>query len=308
MAEFNDYGAGAINAAVKGLLQGMQYGQEVKERREERDENKRFREMELNARMKAEEEKRARDEALQAYSKRKDEFQARSGLINAGRRLPQLVEGQSIYDVDISNLPIDQEYLAAKAASDPMRAALQKVQLQSSLAELSEKQKPKQYEFTAGGFAKRMEGAEKKFDALLKEGFDPTTFNVQVEGLTPEILASQKSPKVKQYEQAKRDFVSAVLRKESGAAISPQEYASEAQKYFPQAGDTPEVLAQKKVSRLQALENLKAESGKAFQAIPSVPLMPMLPNESQIAPDAGLSAKEARRQELLRKAMQNAPK
>lgn len=68
----NDYGAGAISAAVKGLMQGMQQGDEMSMRREERDENKRFREMELSSRMRAEDEKRAREAALDKYNKEKD--------------------------------------------------------------------------------------------------------------------------------------------------------------------------------------------------------------------------------------------
>ena len=111
MAEFNDYGAGAIGAAVKGLLQGMQYGQEVKDRREERDENKRFREMELNARMKAEEEKRARDSALDQYNKQKDFQERRTKLFSEGYDVSGMAPDQ---DVDYSQIKFRPDYLEAK--------------------------------------------------------------------------------------------------------------------------------------------------------------------------------------------------
>jgi hypothetical protein len=69
------------------------------------------------------------------------------------------------------------------------------------------------------------------------------------------------SPEQQQVEQARRDFVSAILRPESGAAIGVQEAKNEEKKYFPQAGDTQEVIAQKQQARLKAIEGLKAKAG-----------------------------------------------
>jgi hypothetical protein len=64
-----------------------------------------------------------------------------------------------------------------------------------------------------------------------------------------------------QTEQARRNFVSAVLRKESGAAIGVDEYKNEERKYFPQAGDTDAVVKQKQQARKLAIEALKAQAG-----------------------------------------------
>jgi hypothetical protein len=69
------------------------------------------------------------------------------------------------------------------------------------------------------------------------------------------------NPQQQQNDQARRDFVSAVLRKESGAAISASEYANEEKKYFPQLGDSDEVIKQKQNSRLKAIEGLKSQAG-----------------------------------------------
>jgi hypothetical protein len=70
--------------------------------------------------------------------------------------------------------------------------------------------------------------------------------------------ASTEQQKV---EQARRDFVSAILRPESGAAIGVQEAKNEEKKYFPQAGDSDEVIQQKQQARLKAIEGLKAKAG-----------------------------------------------
>ncbi len=69
------------------------------------------------------------------------------------------------------------------------------------------------------------------------------------------------NPQQQQNDQARRDFVSAVLRKESGAAISASEYANEEKKYFPQLGDSDQVIKQKQNSRLKAIEGLKSQAG-----------------------------------------------
>jgi hypothetical protein len=82
-----------------------------------------------------------------------------------------------------------------------------------------------------------------------------STFNV-----LPTYLGGP-NPQQQQNDQARRDFVSAVLRKESGAAISASEYANEEKKYFPQLGDSEQVIKQKQNSRLKAIEGLKSQAG-----------------------------------------------
>lgn len=50
-------------------------------------------------------------------------------------------------------------------------------------------------------------------------------------------------------DQAKRDFINAALRRESGAVISDAEFDNAEKQYFPQIGDSPEVIAQKAKNR-----------------------------------------------------------
>lgn len=71
------------------------------------------------------------------------------------------------------------------------------------------------------------------------------------------------------YEQAKRNFISAVLRKESGAAISPTEFAEEDRKYFAQTGDGKAVIEQKRKARELAIQALKMQAGPGAEKIPA---------------------------------------
>lgn len=69
------------------------------------------------------------------------------------------------------------------------------------------------------------------------------------------------SPEFKQYDQARRTFVNAILRRESGAAIAESEFESANQQYFPQPFDPPEVIAQKRAARELATTMMLAASG-----------------------------------------------
>ena len=70
-------------------------------------------------------------------------------------------------------------------------------------------------------------------------------------------------------DQARRDFVNAVLRRESGAVISPSEFDSANKQYFPQPGDTKGVIEQKRKNRQQSIASLKLASGPGAERIPT---------------------------------------
>jgi hypothetical protein len=67
------------------------------------------------------------------------------------------------------------------------------------------------------------------------------------------------------YEQARRDFINAQLRRESGAAISPSEFDSAHKQYFPSPGDSAEVIAQKTANRRAAISAMGRESGPSYR-------------------------------------------
>jgi hypothetical protein len=69
------------------------------------------------------------------------------------------------------------------------------------------------------------------------------------------------SAEQQQVDQARRNFITAVLRQESGAAIAASEFANEEKKYFPQVGDTPEVIAQKQKARELAIKAMNIQAG-----------------------------------------------
>lgn len=68
-----------------------------------------------------------------------------------------------------------------------------------------------------------------------------------------------QSPQQQQVEQSQRDYVNAVLRRESGAAISNAEFDNARKQYFPQPGDSAQVIEQKRRNRELATHGVLAE-------------------------------------------------
>ena len=66
-------------------------------------------------------------------------------------------------------------------------------------------------------------------------------------------------------DQAKRDFVNATLRRESGAAISQSEFDNANKQYFPQPGDGPDVIAQKAKNRRTSIEGIANAAAPSFR-------------------------------------------
>jgi alkylated DNA nucleotide flippase Atl1 len=88
-------------------------------------------------------------------------------------------------------------------------------------------------------------------DALL-------SFGENVAGRAPLIGNFMKSPDYQRAQQASDEFLQAILRKDTGAAITKEEKGEYGLVYIPQPGDSPQVLQQKKVSRTRAYEALRA--------------------------------------------------
>lgn len=70
-------------------------------------------------------------------------------------------------------------------------------------------------------------------------------------------------------EQAQRDFISAVLRQESGAAIADSEFKNARKQYFPQPGDSDSVVAQKAANRALVIEGFRDNAGGHMQQAPA---------------------------------------
>jgi len=181
---------------------------------------------------------------------------------------------------------------------------------EKKIAAKKKTEKPKESQFKAATFSNRIEQAELDFGALEGVGYNRADKTSAAETFLPEAL---KSDEAKRQEQAERNFVTAVLRRESGAAISDQEFDTAEKQYFPRVGDTPNVLEQKRRNRAIVLENMKREAGAAFQPLSQTlaaagvaPTPQVVSQPAQLQPQQVEQAR-SRLDELRAKAAQGAP-
>lgn len=120
----------------------------------------------------------------------------------------------------------------------------------------------KEFQYTAAQYGQRMKSASEnmsQFDnpSALEKAF-------QKSGILGNFA---QTPERQMYYQAQREFINAIKRKESGAAVSESEVEDYAQTYFPQPGDDQKVIAQKRRARDRAIAGLKAQAGGAWKQV-----------------------------------------
>ena len=84
--------------------------------------------------------------------------------------------------------------------------------------------------------------------------------------ILPSFLAGTSAAQ-QQVNQAKSNFITAVLRKESGAVISDSEFEREDRKYFPQVNDNDAVIKQKANARKLAIKAMEIQAGPGAKNI-----------------------------------------
>lgn len=114
------------------------------------------------------------------------------------------------------------------------------------------------------GFADRMYQS----DPIIDETTDAST-NMweRTKANVPFVGNYLKSDEYQSAEQAQRDFINSILRRESGAVISPSEFENASKQYFPHPGDSKDVIAQKKANREAAIKGIERSAGPAYKPI-----------------------------------------
>lgn len=110
-------------------------------------------------------------------------------------------------------------------------------------------------------YATRAVGALDKLESQGADGTvadDLASLKDKVAGAIPVVGNYLKSDAYQLAETAGQEFLQAILRKDTGAAITTQEQALYGETYLPQPGDSPQRLAYKKEARLRAVEAIKA--------------------------------------------------
>ena len=82
------------------------------------------------------------------------------------------------------------------------------------------------------------------------------------------------SPEQQQVAQARINFITAILRKESGAAIGASEFATAEKNYFPKPGDDAATIAQKQAARKTAIKAMEVQAGPGAKQMGGAGVLP----------------------------------
>lgn len=120
-----------------------------------------------------------------------------------------------------------------------------------------------QAQYTVAGYAQRVNDAGQQIDNLTEK---ITKLNPIGYGIASKLPSWLQTSELQQYDQASRNLINAILRRESGAVISDQEFDNAYKQYLPKPGDSAETIAQKKKNRESVLNNYQQASGGAYSS------------------------------------------
>jgi len=116
-----------------------------------------------------------------------------------------------------------------------------------------EEKAPTESQAKSQTFYSQMTTANQELDNVGKQGYDPTKITTQIEtSLAGTPFSAAVSPKAQQARQAQEQWAESFLRVKTGAAATQGEVDRNVRTFFPQVGDSPQVIEQKARARKQA--------------------------------------------------------
>jgi len=153
---------------------------------------------------------------------------------------------------------------------DYLRKLEEESRKEQRLIDKESRKPPTESQANAATFATRMAEAEQLLTPLEQSGVSTADIGERAAAGVPLVGNYLTSGEFKQYNQAASDWVRAKLRKESGAVIGEEEMEREIKTYFPQPGDTPSVIEQKRKARETAMVGFANAARPGFK-LPELP-------------------------------------
>jgi hypothetical protein len=180
-----------------------------------------------------------------------------------------VASGMSVGDItslDPAKRPGTPQYLAAQEAelqlkdrydarADNRRVAGQLRVARAGKLSAAQPKPPTEGELSGAGFLSRAMEAHGQLDGIAVP-------NTAARVLGDKFVTGQTDT-FRQWNAVRKNFATAVLRKESGASISPSEFEGVDAMYIPMPGDSEELLQTKRANREGALRTLQIMSGRA---------------------------------------------
>lgn len=231
-------------------------------------------------------EEARRQKALEAEANQKfKSFQARKLQIESSLQEPKMqMQKEALQEANAlrkESLRLSEQAQKSRDENERARltqqAEISKKNYELKLREASEKSakvsKPSAAEQNFAGFALKAQKAHEIANEIENSSSDPASISFSAERFGSNLpiiggLIRKKIPEnVQKYENAQKSFVNAVLRPESGAAISPTEFEEARKQYFPQPGDSKATVEQKRQLRLEKVAALRQQGAGATQGM-----------------------------------------
>jgi|CXWL01.1.fsa_nt_gi hypothetical protein len=133
---------------------------------------------------------------------------------------------------------------------------------------INKEEDPKEYQTKDALFAERMARSEIMLRGAIgtpdQQKYNP---GARINNFWPDtgmIANMTNSQTFRSYQGGAREWIAALLRKDTGAAVTQTEWDFYWPTFFPQPGDSPEVQKQKVDRRVMAAQGLRGASGPAF--------------------------------------------
>jgi hypothetical protein len=206
---------------------------------------------------------------------------AKQQALTQAQRLEQVWK-QNGYDLDVSKFKESQRHNKTQEGISAGQLAVSRGNLSLRQQEFSEGNR----RFAAGlgsdgkplkpltegqakavAFASRMEASNNTIADLAKKGVNASVPGSRAPLGIGDVISAVQPADRQMLDQAKRDFINAILRRESGAVISDAEFANAERQYFPQLGDAKQVMEQKARNRRIAIDGMRADVPQDRQSV-----------------------------------------
>lgn len=118
------------------------------------------------------------------------------------------------------------------------------------------------------GYANRMFDAENilRDPKVISAGTGVKGALIEGTPYVPDFIKNNlQTPEYQRYDQASRNMINSILRRESGAAISQSEFDNAYKQYIPRPGDSPDKLAEKQRNRQAAIASIAGGGGQSYR-------------------------------------------
>lgn len=155
---------------------------------------------------------------------------------------------------------MEQQFKERELAIKELEARTKKAESGAAAVKMTEAQSK------ALGFGRRAMLADQMINQVTNDpNADVSSITTQIKTSLPKWMGGVRDPKEQTLAVAKTSFIASVLRKESGAAVTPEEFEQYSRIYFPAPGDDKQTLENKRVLRQNFIDTEKMTAGGAWK-------------------------------------------